>query len=283
MVKLLVVWRYWLLLLLSVLFLSACSKTENANSPAPTTKSADTPTSHKDVAPANADEAVPASADVASDASASTESAAAAEVDDKRLGTAWGDEINSKIKFENLERVSDVVAIVNVFYSGKADGKKVNSISLLAGQVQFSVIDDNGRSLPTYRKGSDYQIQGKEGQSYRLKYTNTSKKIYEVVASVDGLDVLTGTQGSQYNDGYILYPNQTLIIEGFRKDSDTVASFTFSRPEASYTNHNDQGDINNTGVIGTAFFELQQPQQDRQFAPPPNDNPNKPQAFPADN
>lgn len=84
MVKLLVVWRYWLLLLLSVLFLSACSKTENVNSPAPTTKSADTPTSHKDVAPASADEAVPASADVASDASASTESAAAAEVDDKR-------------------------------------------------------------------------------------------------------------------------------------------------------------------------------------------------------
>ena len=275
MVKLLAVWRYWLVLLLSVLFLSACSKTENVNSPAPTTKSADTPTSHKDVAPA--------SADVASDASASTESATAAEVDDKRLGTAWGDEINSKIKFENLGRVSDVVASVNVFYSGQADGKKVNSISLLAGQVQFSVIDDNGRSLPTYRKGNDYQIQGKEGQSYRLKYTNTSKKIYEVVASVDGLDVLTGTQGSQYNDGYILYPNQTLIIEGFRKDSDTVASFTFSKPEASYANHNDQGDINNTGVIGTAFFELQKPQQDRQFAPPPNDKPNKPQAFPADN
>lgn len=283
MVKLLAVWRYWLLLLLSVLFLSACSKTENVNSPAPTTKSADTPTSHKDVAPANADEAVPANADVASDASASTESAAAAEVDDKRLGTAWGDEINSKIKFENLERVSDMLASVSVFYSGKADGKKVNSISLLSGQVQFSVIDDNGRSLPTYRKGGDYQIQGKEGQSYRLKYTNTSKKIYEVVASVDGLDVLTGTQGSQYNDGYILYPNQTLIIDGFRKDSDTVASFTFSKPEASYANHNDQGDINNTGVIGTAFFELQKPQQDRQFAPPPNDKPNKPQAFPADN
>ena len=283
MVKLLAVWRYWLVLLLSVLFLSACSKTENVNSPAPTTKSADTPTSHKDVAPANADEAVPASADVASDASASTESAAAAEVEDKRLGTAWGDEINSKIKFENLERVSDVVASVNVFYSGQADGKKVNSISLLAGQVQFSVIDDNGRSLPTYRKGNDYQIQGKEGQSYRLKYTNTSKKIYEVVASVDGLDVITGSAASQYNDGYILYPNQALIIEGFRKDSDTVASFTFSKPETSYANHNDQGDINNTGVIGTAFFELQQPQQDRQFAPPPNDKPNKPQAFPADN
>lgn len=176
-----------------------------------------------------------------------------------------------------------MVASVNVFYSGQADGKKVNSISLLAGQVQFSVIDDNGRSLPTYRKGSDYQIQGKEGQSYRLKYTNTSKKIYEVVASVDGLDVITGSAASQYNDGYILYPNQTLIIEGFRKDSDTVASFTFSKPEASYANHNDQGDINNTGVIGTAFFELQQPQQDRQFAPPPNDKPNKPQAFPADN
>lgn len=255
MIKLLAVWRYFCILLLSVL-LFACSKTPSGG--------------HVPVESASAD--MPA---------AISETPAEVAKADNRLGTQWGDEMNSKVTVVDLKRVSDVLDSVDVFYSAKESGKKVNSIALLSGQVQMSVIDDRGRALPTFRKGNSYYIQGTSGQSYRLKYTNSSKKTYEVVASVDGLDVLSGTSASQYDNGYVLEPKGTLIIEGFRKDENTVASFTFSAPEASYANHNDQGDINNTGVIGTALFELQAPA--RKFAPPPNSQPNdRPKSFPAD-
>ena len=253
-------WRYWCLLVLPAVLLTACAKPSNTNS------SADRST--------------------AATPSAAAETSAAAA--DERLGTAWGDERDSRVTTVNLERVGDVLSSVSVYYSGgdkSARGTKINSISLLAGQVQFSIIDDNGKPLPTYRQGSDYAVQGKAGQSYRLKYVNSSNKTYEVIASVDGLDVLSGTQASQYNSGYVLSPKETLIIDGFRKDTNTVASFTFSAPEDSYANHNTQGDINNTGVIGTAFFELREPKhtEPKSFAPPPNTTPNpKPKAFPAD-
>lgn len=266
MIKLLAVWRYFCVLLLSVL-LFACAKTPSGG--------------HASAESASADVPAAASADVPADASAASADASVEVATDNRLGTQWGDEMSSKLTIVDLERVSDVLDSVDVFYSAKESGKKVNSIALLSGQIQMSVIDDRGRALPTFRKGNSYYIQGTSGQSYRLKYTNSSKKTYEVVASVDGLDVLTGTSASQYDNGYVLEPKGTLIIEGFRKDENTVASFTFSAPEASYANHNDQGDINNTGVIGTALFELQAPA--RKFAPPPNSQPNdRPKSFPAD-
>ena len=138
-------------------------------------------------------------------------------------------------------------------------GKKVNSISLAAGKVELSVQSDNGDLFPIFRDGSNYFLQGKDGQSYRLVYKNNSNKTLEIIASVDGLDVISGQSASRYSDGYVLYPHDSLVIEGFRKSNDAVASFVFSNPEDSYAANSDKGSINNTGVIGTAIFELYDP------------------------
>lgn len=159
-------------------------------------------------------------------------------------------------------------------YSAKDyQGKKINSISLAAGKVELSVQSDNGDLFPIFRDGSNYFLQGKDGQSYRLVYKNNSNKTLEIIASVDGLDVISGQAASRYSDGYVLYPHDSLVIEGFRKSDDAVASFVFSNPEDSYAANSDKGSIKNTGVIGAAIFELYDPTQKN----------SEPDAFPADN
>ena len=91
---------------------------------------------------------------------------------------------------------------------------------------------------------------------------------------MDGLDVLSGKPGSRYNSGYVLRPHSTLEIEGFRKSDSAVASFIFSSPGDSYAAHSDNGSVRNTGVIGTAVFELYDPTRRSDDSP---------EAFPADN
>ena len=106
-----------------------------------------------------------------------------------------------------------------------------------------------------------------------------SGKTFEVVASVDGLDVLDGTQASRRNSDYVLKPYSSLNIAGFRKSEAAVASFTFSQPSDAYAANTASGSIKNTGIIGTVIYELKAPvQSDKpktKYAPAPN-------AFPAD-
>lgn len=203
----------------------------------------------------------------------------------ERLGTRWGDEINSQVTTTHLKRLSyQPIAEVQVHYANKYfPGQKINSIALGAGQINFSVIDEMGHLLPIYRVGSNYYVSAKVGQSYQLYYKNSSNRTYEIVASVDGLDVLNGRTASRQNAGYVLKPYNSLKIQGFRKSNHAVASFIFSKPEDSYANHNMSGSIHNTGIIGTVVYELNAPhhyyrQPSGHYAPEPT-----PQAFPADN
>ena len=178
---------------------------------------------------------------------------------------------------------TDPIEEVQVHYANKDfKGKSLNDISMQAGQIRFTIESDSGERLPLYRAGQSYYVAGKAGQSYQLHYRNSSDKTYEIVASVDGIDVLDGSSASRSNSGYVLSPHDDLTIEGFRKSEDAVASFTFSNPEDSYANHNAQGSIDNTGVIGTVVYEIEPidlPKPKKTFAPEPTTKPN---AFPAD-
>lgn len=200
---------------------------------------------------------------------------------DEKLGTKWGDEIDSNVTEVDLKRKADSpIAESIVQYADKNyKGKSVHSIALAAGNINFSVVDDHGNPLPLYRVGKNYYLSGKEGQSYQLKYENNTGKTFEVVASVDGVDVINGSEASRSNSGYVLHSHGTVKIEGFRKSDKAVASFTFGKPEESYAANSDQGSIQNAGVIGTVIYELEAPEDDakpvNKYAPPPN-------AFPAD-
>ena len=200
---------------------------------------------------------------------------------DEKLGTKWGDEIDSHVTEVQLKRKSDSpLAETIVQYADKNyKGKTVNSISIAAGKVSFSVVDDRGNRIPIYRVGQSYYLSGREGQSYQLQYENNTAKTFEVVASVDGVDVIDGSEASRSNSGYVLHAHDSLKIEGFRKSESAVASFTFSKPKDAYAANSENGSIQNAGVIGTVLYELEAPEDEakpvNKYAPPPN-------AFPAD-
>lgn len=199
----------------------------------------------------------------------------------EQLGTRWGDEISSPVNEVDLQRLSEIpVAEAQIRYAHKSfTGRNINRIALAAGQVSFSVETDQSKLLPLTRDGQQYYLYAKDGQNYQLHYENHSDQTFEVVASVDGLDVINGQAASRNHHGYVLYPHQSLVIEGFRKSDSAVAAFTFSKPEQSYAANSRGGDIRNAGVIGTVLYQLNNPTKSTtppsQYAPPPN-------AFPAD-
>ena len=209
-------------------------------------------------------------APAATNSAVPSQSAQAAE----KLGTSWGDEVESSVHSVNLRRVSQEPLAQSVLNYSSKDyrGRSVNSIALASGKVELSVRGDDGSLLPIFRDKGNYYLRGTDGQAYRLVYQNNSNKTLEIVASVDGLDVISGKSASKYAAGYVVYPHDSLEIEGFRKSSSAVASFVFSSPRDSYAANSDNGSIRNTGVIGTAIFELYDPNRSR----------NEPQAFPAD-
>lgn len=246
-----------LLCMLCLLVLAACSK------------KSESPSYSENAAPSAAAEAAnEANTDVASS---------------ERLGTEWGDEVSSHVTQVDLKRESSQPVAESILRYANKDyqGRPVNSISILAGQVSFSVVDDHGKNLSIYRVADQYYLVGQQGQSYQLRYENHTGKTYEVVASVDGLDVLDGQAASRSKGGYVLNAYSTLNIEGFRKSDSAVASFTFSRPDDAYAANSDHGSKDNTGIIGTAIYVLKAPEVEQkpatQYAPPP-----KPKAFPAD-
>ena len=201
----------------------------------------------------------------------STQDAAESE----RLGTKWGDDVDSKVTTVDLRRTSsEPIEQMQVRYADKSyNGRAVNSMSLLAGKVDFSMETDTD-TLSIYRDSGNYYVQGQAGQAYRLVYHNNSDNTYEIVASVDGINVLNGSAASRYDSGYVLNPHDNLVIEGFRKSQSSVASFIFSKPESAYAANTSSGSINNTGVIGTAVYGLYDPSKPK---------PQQPQAYPADN
>ena len=200
---------------------------------------------------------------------------------DEKLGTGWGDEIDSHVTEINLKRKSNApLSETLVQYADKAyEGREVKAISIAGGKISFSIVDDHGDELDLYRVGERYYLRGQQGQSYQLHYENNTGKTFEIVSSVDGIDVIDGRAASRSNSGYVLHPHDELTIEGFRKSENAVASFTFSKPKDSYAANSNNGSIQNTGIIGTVVYELKVPevkaQSSNRYAPPPN-------AFPGD-
>jgi len=220
-----------------------------------------------------------------------TPSAAAAPAP-AQLGTQWGEGIESKTRTVAARRLSaqpDEVASLgyNDAASVRRDAghhpeRRLNLL-LAQGDVEWSVLDENDRPLPLQRarRSADmFRLAGIEGARYTLRFRNLSDRSYEVIATVDGLDVLNGKPGSLRNGGYVLRPQQVLDIEGFRKSQSEVAAFRFAAPGRAYAANTEAGDVRNIGVIGAALFELEQPEAPRR--PRRDATPPQPNAFPAD-
>lgn len=133
--------------------------------------------------------------------------------------------------------------------------ERVEGLQTAAGNLVEWGIKGGIGFLPTYKTGYSGRrlVAGQSNSQYTIVVRNRSKSALEIVASVDGLDVMDGRSASFSKKGYIVEPGATLEIDGFRTSYSTVAAFKFSSVMNSYANMR-HGDTRNVGVIGLAVF-----------------------------
>jgi hypothetical protein len=193
-----------------------------------------------------------------------TPSAQAEPVPDRPgLGTTYGEEVYAPISFAPFVRSSsnpwaDVLLHYNDASGVNAHaeylGTRPQPLEVYAGDGSLAValVDDAGRTLPGLQANGRTLIVGADGQRYRIIVRNATTARFEVVASVDGLDVIDGKPADPNRRGYIVDPHDTLVIDGFRTSDANVAAFRFGRVADSYAART-SGD-RNVGVVGLEIF-----------------------------
>ncbi len=122
----------------------------------------------------------------------------------------------------------------------------------MSAALTVSLLDQYGRTLPAYRGNGRTVAIGENGERYSVLIHNHTNERFEVVVSVDGLDVLDGSEAGVSKRGYLVEPFGTVEIEGFRQSENAVAAFRFGSVKDSYAAQT--GSACNVGVIGVAAF-----------------------------
>lgn len=125
----------------------------------------------------------------------------------------------------------------------------------------LTLVDESLRPLPTFDHQGRTYVLGKQGERYLLLVKNRTARRIEVVASVDGRDVIDGKPSALPKRGYLVSPYGELTIDGFRLSGSAVAAFRFSSVENSYAAR--MGDAQDVGVIGVAVFPEAAPRRER--------------------
>jgi len=179
------------------------------------------------------------------------------------LGTSWGESVSAPISFAPFVRASPTPWAAVALHYNDAEGAAAHAaylgtgptpLEVYAGDGSLSValVDEFGRTLPGYAASGRSLVVGNDGARYRIVVRNATTARFEVVASVDGLDVVDGRPADPNRRGYIVDPHDTLVIDGFRTSDDAVAAFRFGRVADSYAAQT-SGD-RNVGVVGFAIF-----------------------------
>ena len=138
------------------------------------------------------------------------------------------------------------------------------------GGYTVEAVDDSGRALPTFEHRGRTYVLGSLGQRYLVRFRNGTGRRVEVVASVDGRDVVDGRPSSLRKRGYVVEPWGELTVDGYRTSQEAVAAFRFSTVSRSYSAR--KGDARDVGVIGLAVF----PERPRPVAVLPRPEPYRP-------
>lgn len=188
------------------------------------------------------------------------------------LGTTWGETRSSEVEsvsFNRQDRSSpDVTA--TIFYNDQPGIERMIGVTpqssdapftLPGGAIAVGVLrSDRGwigtRFFPMVEHSGNLYVAGNKGERYAISLENRSKSKVEIVATVDGLDVIDGRSGSFSKPGYIIEAGEKTLIEGFRKSMDEIAAFRFGSVAESYAQKK-AGDTINVGVIGIAVFREQ--------------------------
>ena len=179
------------------------------------------------------------------------------------LGTSWGESRTSPASETAFARASGRPWATFAVYYDDAEGVAAQilwrggpqpaPIRVGGSGVTVWLADEWGRALPGVWAAGRPHVVGEAGQRYALVVQNLSGTRQEVVATVDGLDVVDGRPGSPEKRGYVVAPGQTLTIDGFRESWQEVAAFRFGRVADSYAART--GGDRDVGVVGVAFFD----------------------------
>lgn len=183
------------------------------------------------------------------------------------LGTTWGETRESYVASARFERAdgSRPFALVALNYNDEAGIQAMarrmgnsyasfdgSGVEALQGALSVRLLDEHGLPLPNADFAGRNYVAGNDGQRYVIQIENHTGNRFEAVATVDGLDVIDGKEGSISKRGYLVNPWGTLQIDGFRRSQSAVAAFRFGAVKDSYAAR--KGNDRNVGVIGVAFF-----------------------------
>ena len=180
------------------------------------------------------------------------------------LGTSWGETRVSRVSTAPFFRddPDQPWQVASIHYNDE-DGVRAmlrsngfatsggGSVSI-GGAITVSLTDASGNPLRGASAGGHHYVVGSHGDRYMIQIKNHTSARFEAVATVDGLDVIDGHDGSFSKRGYIVSPWSTVEIDGFRQSEDTVAAFRFGSVSGSYAAQ--KGEDRNVGVIGIAVF-----------------------------
>lgn len=134
------------------------------------------------------------------------------------VGTAWGGDVHSSVQGVSAERAwRDPAEMIVISYSTTVPSGYDRVYSIRINELEYAIRDGNFNSLPITRVYDSsnneprYIVHARVGMNYQLYVRNYSRNTnYEIVATVDGLDVLNGKQGSLNNNGYIVNAGDSL-------------------------------------------------------------------------
>ena len=130
-------------------------------------------------------------------------------------------------------------------------------------RVSVEIIDrTDGRVLPIYSHEGRRYVIGKPGNEYGIRVRNSGNERTLAVMSVDGVNVISGDTASASQTGYVLGPQSSFEISGWRTSMSRTAAFYFTALPNSYAARTGRPD--NVGVIGVAVFR-ERPRVVQQF------------------
>jgi hypothetical protein len=190
------------------------------------------------------------------------------------LGTRFGESVSAPVRFTSFQRATTRPAgLVSIHYN---DRKGLQAMArylqrrccsaippyrVRAG-ITVQLVDARRRPLSGLPLHGRTLVLGRHNQRYGILVRNHTRRRWEIVASVDGLDVIDGRRASVHKRGYILGPRDTLYIQGFRTSARAVAAFRFGTVRSSYAKRS-TGSSRNVGVVGVAAFAEHRPRWTR--------------------
>jgi hypothetical protein len=180
------------------------------------------------------------------------------------LATQAGHAISDSVERTQFFRKSSTPdAVATVHYNDKRGAEamaklagghakeRTGAVDLANGQLRVR-LSNYGDDLPHLQAGNRSIFMAQPGTSYRIDVTNRTKQRAEVIVTVDGLNILTGTAASYQQRGHLIEPQSSVRLYGFRKNDDEVLRFEFGSVADSKAAK--AGTARNVGVIGFAMF-----------------------------